>query len=108
MNESINVKEAYIAMFSFLEELYARYEFDQLGGILGSLSMLPDGSPADQAMWDDWLKCVESSRKGSVDASLRLESTTNNPSVEPLRADHRVLVVEPQTFPHRQCVRNLA
>ena len=70
MDDIVSVREAYIAMFSFLEELYFKYEFEQLGGLLGSLSMLPDGSPADQAMWSDWLKCVQRSRKGCVDASM--------------------------------------
>ena len=59
MEDKIDVKQAYLAMYSFLEELYVKYEFDQLGGLLGSMSLLPDGSPADHAIWGDWLRAVE-------------------------------------------------
>jgi hypothetical protein len=62
MEEMISSQQAYLAMYSFLEELYSKYDFDQLGGLLGSMSLLPDGSPADQAMWSDWLRCVEKSK----------------------------------------------
>ncbi|MBS0267303.1 MAG: hypothetical protein JSS02_35590 [Planctomycetes bacterium] len=74
MNELISTKQAYLAMYSFLEELYSKYEFDQLGGLLGSMSLLPDGSPADQAMWCDWLKCVEKSKSEQVEAGICLDS----------------------------------
>ncbi len=70
MEDEINVKQAYRAMYSFLEELYSKYEFDQLGGLLGGMSLLQDGSPADQAMWSDWLRAVEKSKAGQADASL--------------------------------------
>ncbi len=82
MDDMVNVKEAYIAMFSFLEELYSKYEFEQLGGLLGSLSMLPDGSPADQAMWNDWVKCVQRSRQGCVDASIHLNDTPKDSGIQ--------------------------
>jgi hypothetical protein len=31
MEDAITVKQAYLAMYSFLDELYTKYEFDQLG-----------------------------------------------------------------------------
>jgi hypothetical protein len=72
MEEMISVKQAYLAMYSFLDELYTKYDFDQLGGLLGSMSLLPDGSPADQALWGDWLRSVEKTRTQRVDADLRM------------------------------------
>jgi hypothetical protein len=75
MEDMISAKQAYLAMYSFLEELYSKYEFDQLGGLLGSMSLLPDGSPADQAMWGDWLRSIEKTKTEQVDAGLRFGTT---------------------------------
>ncbi|MDB5311433.1 MAG: hypothetical protein JWO38_5635 [Gemmataceae bacterium] len=75
MDEQISVRQAYLAMYSFLEELYTKYEFDQFGSILGGMSLLADGSPADQAVWADWLKAVERVREQQVDATLRIRHT---------------------------------
>lgn len=72
MGEQISVRQAYLAMYSFLDELYTKYEFDQLGGLLGSLSLLSDGSPADQAAWSDWLRAVERAKGDQVHAALRI------------------------------------
>lgn len=74
MNDTISVRQAYLAMYSFLDELYAKYGFDQIGGLLGSMSLLPDGSTADQAIWSDWLQHVEKARNGQADAGLRVRS----------------------------------
>ena len=82
MDDKISVKEAYVAMFSLLEELYAKYEFDQLGGLLGSLSLLPDGSPADQAIWADWINCVQRSREGRVNVSMHIDGKVNDSGVQ--------------------------
>lgn len=41
MEDEVSVKQAYLAMYSFLEELYLQYGFDQMGGLLGSMSLLP-------------------------------------------------------------------
>ncbi|MFN0053809.1 MAG: hypothetical protein ACKV0T_16640 [Planctomycetales bacterium] len=72
MDDTITVREAYIAMFAFLDDLYTRYGFDQLGGLLGGMSLLPDGSSADSAMWDDWMQCVQRSKEGTVNPCLHL------------------------------------
>lgn len=77
MDDKISVKEAYNAMFSFLEDLYVKYEFDQLGGLLGSMSILPDGSPADQAMWDDWIKCIQKVKGEGIASSMHLRGNRN-------------------------------
>ncbi|MBX3450256.1 MAG: hypothetical protein KF777_11885 [Planctomycetaceae bacterium] len=72
MSKEISVKEAYLAMYSFLDELYSKYGYEQLGGLLGGMSLLPDGSTADEAIWHDWLRCIEKAKAGQIDAELRL------------------------------------
>lgn len=74
MSEAISVKEAYLAMYSFLNELYSKYGYEQLGGLLGGMSLLDDGATADNAMWHDWLKCIEKAKTGQVQTELRLYS----------------------------------
>lgn len=80
--DRISLREAYFAMFEFLVELYQRTKSDALGSLLGDLSLLPDGSTADPAAWDDWLRCVESARRGNVDARLAIVPPTTGPSRE--------------------------
>ncbi len=72
MDEHISVRQAYLAMYSFLDELYTKYEFEQIGSLLGGLSLITDGSPADQAAWTDWLRAVERAKGDLVDSTLRI------------------------------------
>ncbi|HEX8911586.1 MAG TPA: hypothetical protein VF796_04445 [Humisphaera sp.] len=72
MEDVITVRQAYLAMHSFLDELHSVYGFDQLGGLLGSMSLLADGTTADPAMWADWMRAVQRARNAEVDAALRL------------------------------------
>jgi hypothetical protein len=65
-------KEAYLAMFAFLQGVYERSRSDDLGGLLGSLSLLPDGGPADPAFSADWDSAWRAAVDGKVDASMRL------------------------------------
>ena len=69
---TLDEKDAYLAMFSFLENLYKETESDDLGKLLGSMCLLGDGSPADPAIWNDWLAALERLQNGEVDASFRL------------------------------------
>ena len=71
MNES-DAKKAYLAMFSFLENHWIRTKSDELGALLGSMSLLPDGGTADPAVWQEWIRALERSETGEVDAQLRL------------------------------------
>ncbi|WP_226391316.1 hypothetical protein [Penaeicola halotolerans] len=57
-DEKITIFEAYKAMFKYLENLYELTESDDLAGFLGSMTLLEDGKPADQAVWDDWVKSI--------------------------------------------------
>lgn len=80
--ERLNLREAYLAMFAFLDELHQRTKWDALGSLLSDLSLLPDGTTADPAAWGDWLRCVEKARQGNVDARLVITPPTNSASNE--------------------------
>ena len=72
MNTAMTDKQAYAAMFRFLQQMYERTKSDELGGILGSMSLLGDGSPADPAVLHDWAEAVEYALKGGRPGSLDL------------------------------------
>jgi len=57
-NELLTVEEAYKAMYLYLEKLYYLTNSDDLGGFLGSMTLLPDGRPMDPVVWQDWLESV--------------------------------------------------
>ena len=63
--------QAYLAMHAFLNRQY-ELGWEELGGILGSMSLLSNGQPADPALAQDWAEAVAAVRKGAVDAQLRL------------------------------------
>lgn len=50
----ITSRQAYLAMFEFLRRYQERGPTDELGAMLGSLSLLADGNSADPAMISDW------------------------------------------------------
>ncbi|EON79014.1 hypothetical protein ADIS_0431 [Lunatimonas lonarensis] len=56
--KKITILEAYKAMLKYLENLYELTESDDLAGFLGSMTLLEDGKPADQAVWHDWINAV--------------------------------------------------
>lgn len=68
-------KQAYAAMFHFLEQIYLRTKSDDLGGLLGSMSLLQDGLTADPAMLKDWNKSVEYALSGYKTPQLKLSKT---------------------------------
>lgn len=51
-------EQAYAAMFHFLRDYYYRGRSDEIGPLLGSMSLLADGLPADSAYSDDWAQAV--------------------------------------------------
>lgn len=57
--------QAYLAMYEFFRQYYERGRSDEIGGLLGSLSLLPDGSSADPAMDRDWAEAIDTVMKGS-------------------------------------------
>ncbi len=50
--------QAYEAMVTFIEQLYELTNDDSLGGFLGSMQLLSDGTPADPAYWEDWENAI--------------------------------------------------
>jgi hypothetical protein len=56
--QRLNPQQAYLCMFEFLRRYYERGPTDEVGGLLGSLSLLPDGQPADPAYARDWAEVV--------------------------------------------------
>jgi hypothetical protein len=59
-------------MYSFLDAHYQRSKADDVGALLGSMSLLPDGRPADPAIEGDWQAAVHAATSGSVNAAMRL------------------------------------
>ena len=65
-------EQAYAAMFRFLECYYDRTNSDEIGGLLGTMSMLDDGFPADIAVRTEWQEAIKYSRRGGKPAPLTL------------------------------------
>ncbi|RKH52647.1 hypothetical protein D7Y23_05985 [Corallococcus sp. AB050B] len=72
MKDVLTIQEAYAAMYEYLQALYSVSPSDELGGLLGSMSLLDDGTPADPAVWADWVLAVRKARQGTVDMRLKL------------------------------------
>jgi len=71
-NKILSKKQAYLAMFTFLEAYYERGKSDEIGVMLSSMSLLADGGSADPAFLSDWDDAVERVLSGDIDANLRL------------------------------------
>ncbi len=54
----MNLLDGYRVMLNFLESYYWKTKADELGGLLGSMSLLSDNTPADPAFEDDWKEAV--------------------------------------------------
>ena len=72
MTDSLTKREAYAAMFTFLEEIYNATKSDDLGALLGSMSMLQDGTTADTAIWSEWEEAIAIVMDGKDDIELDL------------------------------------
>ena len=59
MENKLNDKEAYEAMFIYLNNLYERTNSDDLAGYLGSMLLMEDGKPVDSAVWSDWMSAIK-------------------------------------------------
>lgn len=57
-------EQAYAAMFYFLDQLYDRTKSDYLGGLLGGMSLLANGSTADAAVAEDWQEAFDYALNG--------------------------------------------
>ena len=72
MADTLTKREAYAAMYTFLVGVYERTESDELGALLGGMSLLKDGGTADPAAWHDWEAAVAKVRSGGEDLELGL------------------------------------
>ena len=70
----LSKKEAYLAMFAFLDAYYQLSPSDEIGGLLSNMSLLEDGVPADPAIYDDWIDAVEKVKNNQVNATLKIKS----------------------------------
>lgn len=71
--KQLSERDAYAAMFAFLEQRYNQTQSTELGALLGGMSLLPDGGPLDPAIWEDWLSAVEEALSGRVRVNLELK-----------------------------------
>ncbi len=62
----LTVEEAYRAMFHYLEHVYDETRSKELAEMLGSMSLLEDGKPADTAVWEDWIQAVKKVKEQKV------------------------------------------
>lgn len=69
---NMSSEQAYAAMYAFLDAWYQKTKSDDLGALLGSMSLLPDGAPADSAIHSDWELAVSKAVQGNVDTRLKL------------------------------------
>ena len=67
-------REAYLAMCRFLKSYSERRSSDNIGALLGNLSILPNGESADPAMLEDWKEALRAVRAGEVNARIQLRS----------------------------------
>jgi len=59
----LNEKEAFDAMSAFLELMYEQTKSDDIGALLGDMTILQDGSTADPAIWSDWIESIAKIKK---------------------------------------------
>ncbi len=73
-DDEMTVRQAYLAMYDFLSRHHARGPSDEIGSLLGSASLLPDGESADPAIRGDFLESASAVLEGEAgDADLSLE-----------------------------------
>jgi hypothetical protein len=77
MDNNLTKKEAYMAMFSFLEEYYLRTKSDDIGSLLSGMCLMGDGMPMDKAYWSEWTQAVQKAHEGKVDAEARFSSDSS-------------------------------
>ena len=62
-----------MAMYSFLDNYYQLTKSDDVGGLLGSMSLLNDGRSADPAIQEEWEEAIVKSLKNEVNVKLELK-----------------------------------
>jgi len=59
MGKKLSIKEAYNTMIDFLDQFYEKTYSDDLGSLLGGMTLLEDGMPIDKAVLEDWRNSVD-------------------------------------------------
>lgn len=72
--QHLTEKEAYLAMFAFLEAHYASAQSEDIGALLGEMALLADGKPTDPAVASQWSKAILDAKSGQVSANLGIKS----------------------------------
>jgi len=75
MEGMLTKREAYVAMLVFLEGVFERTQSEDLGALLGGMSLLRDGGTADPAAWHDWETAVAKVRAGLANPDLDLNGS---------------------------------
>lgn len=76
---TLTEEQAYAAMFHFLDDFYSRTKSDDVASLLGSMSLLADGGPADPAIAVDWREAVTLAIAGEKAGDLRLTPVPEKP-----------------------------
>ena len=76
---TLTAEQAYAAMFRFLEVFYRDTKSDDVGALLGSMSLLEDGCAADPAITSEWLAACKDVLSEKVDLRLKLTQEPNSP-----------------------------
>ena len=64
--------QAFQAMYLFLSNYWESTKSDEIGALLGGLSLLSDGTAADPAYSNEWKKSVQKVLSGPTDINLHL------------------------------------
>ena len=68
---SLTDKQAYEAMFYFLDHRYQKLKEDALALLLGDMSTLSDGGPADPAIEKHWRQAIKFALDDGVASRLQ-------------------------------------
>lgn len=68
----LTVKEAFLAMFRFLEYQYEMTNSEGISDLLGDLQIMEDGFPVDQGDWEVWLQSIHDIKNGIDNSKLVL------------------------------------
>ena len=77
--DQITLHTAFVVMQRFLESYWQRTgQPEEIGSLLGDISLLPDGTTADPAAIEDWLKIAHAVTSNQLEAlHLTLERQGN-------------------------------
>jgi hypothetical protein len=70
--KALSPRQAYLAMFAFIEQMQRNLGSEDFAMLLSDLSLLPDGSSADPACWPEWEEAIERALREPTLADLVL------------------------------------